>query len=114
MRKLVLRLLVNAVALWAAASLIAGIHLSSSLVDVVVVALVFGLVNAFIKPVVVVLSLPFIILSLGLMTLVVNGLMLWLAAGLTAGLAIDGLGAAVVGGIVISVVSFALSHFLHD
>lgn len=114
MRKLLLRLLINAVALWAAASLIDGIHLSINLLDVIVVALVFGLVNAVIKPVVVILSLPFIVLSLGLATLVINGLMLWLAAGLTEGLAIDGLLAALVGGVVISLVSFGLSLLLHD
>ena len=114
MRKLLLRLLINAVALWAAASLIDGIHLSINPLELVVVALVFGLVNAVIKPVVIVLSLPFIVLSLGLATLIINGLMLWLAAGLTAGLAIDGLLAALVGGVVISLVSFALSQLLHD
>ena len=114
MRKLLLRLLINAVALWAAAWLIDGIHLSTNPVDVVVVALAFGLVNAVIKPVAIFLSLPFILLSLGLATLVINGLMLWLVAGLTAGLAIDGPLAALVGGIVISLVSFALSLLLHD
>ncbi len=114
MRKLALRLLVNALALWAAAGLLDGIHLSASIVDVAVVALVFGLVNAVIKPVVLLLSLPFIVLSLGLVTLIINGLMLWLAARLTTGLAIDGLMTAVLGGIIISVVSFALSLLLHD
>jgi len=114
MRKLALRLLINAAALWAAAAMLDGIHLSSSAIEVAVVALVFGLVNAVIKPVVIVLSLPFIVLSLGLATLVINGLMLWLAAGLTDGLAIDGLGSAVAGGIIISVVSFTLSMITRD
>lgn len=114
MRKLALRLLVNAAALWAAASMLDGIHLSASPVDVILVALVFGVVNAFIKPVVIVLSLPFIVLSLGLATLVINGLMLWLAAGLTQGMSIDGFWTALVGGIIISIVSFALSLLLDD
>ena len=114
MRKLLVRLLINALALWAAASFIDGIHLSPSPVDVAIVALVFGLVNAVIKPVVFLLSLPFILLSLGLFTFVVNGLMLYLAAGLTSGLAVDGLGAAILGSLVVSIVSFALSLLLRD
>lgn len=113
-RKLALRLVINAVALWAAASLVAGLHLSADLVEVLVVAIVFGLVNAVIKPVVLLLSLPFLILSLGLLTFVINALMLTLAAALTDGLAVDGFYDALLGSIVVSIVSLILSHFLHD
>ncbi len=113
-RKLALRLVINAVALWAAASLVDGLHLSADFVEVLVVAIVFGLVNAVIKPVLLLLSLPFLILSLGLLTFVINALMLTLAAALTAGLVVDGFYDALLGSIVVSIVSLILSHFLHD
>ena len=114
MRKLALRLVINAVALWAAASLIDGLHLSADLVEVFIVAVVFGLVNAVIKPIVILLSLPFLILSLGLFTFVINALMLMLAAALTAGLVVEGFSDALLGCLVVSIASLILSHVLHD
>jgi len=113
-RKLALRLVINAIALWAAASLIDGLYLSPDLVEVTIVALVFGLVNATIKPILILLSLPFLILSLGLFTFVINALMLMLAAALTDGLAVEGFSDALLGCLVVSVASLILSQILHD
>ena len=77
-RNLIIRLFVNAVALWVAARLLDGIELTEELGPVVLVAAVFGLVNALIKPLVFLLSLPVVLLTLGLFTIVINALMLML------------------------------------
>ena len=83
MRSIAIKIGVNAVALWVAALVIPGIHLgedadqlSNRLLTIVLVALLFGVINAFVKPIAMLLSLPFIVLTLGLFTLVVNALML--------------------------------------
>ncbi len=112
--KIVLRILINAAALWVAAWALDGITLSSRFVSVLIVAAVFGLVNAFIKPVALLLTLPFTIVTLGLFTLVINAGMLQITDFLTAGLEVDGFWTSVGGGIVISIVSWALSVFLPD
>jgi len=114
MRNFLIRIVVNALALSAAAWLVPGIRLSGGFWDVMVVALVFGLVNALLKPIVFLLSLPFVILTLGLFAFVVNGVMLWVTAGLTERLAVSGLWSAVLGSIVISLVTMLLGGVLKD
>ncbi|MEU1039592.1 phage holin family protein [Streptomyces sp. NPDC005551] len=82
------------------------------------VALVFGLVNVLVKPVVKILTFPLFVLTLGLITFVVNALMLlltsWLADGLDLGFHVDGFWTAVLGGLIISLVSWALNVVLPD
>jgi putative membrane protein len=112
--RLLVRLGINAAALWVAARWIDGIVLSTDLLDVAIVAAVFGLVNTFIKPVVLFLSLPALLLTLGLFTFVINAGMLGLAAVLVDGLSIADPWSAFVGGLVVSAVSFALNLFLDD
>jgi len=114
MRNFLIRLIVNALALSAAAYLVSGITLSGGFFDVLLVALVFGLVNALLKPFLLLLSLPFLVLTLGLFAFVVNGILLLVTAGLTAHLAVSGLGAAVLGSIVITVVTILLGGALKD
>ncbi len=84
----------------------------------IVVALLFGLVNFVVKPIVQVLTFPLFILTLGLITLVVNALMLlltsWLADKLDLSFHVDGFWTAVLGGLIISVVSWALNVVLPD
>jgi putative membrane protein len=84
----------------------------------IIVALIFGLVNFLVKPVVKLLSLPLLILTLGLFTLVVNALMLlltsWLADQLDLSFHVEGFWTAVLGGLIISVVSWALHVVLPD
>jgi putative membrane protein len=107
--KFLVKLAVNGVAIWAAASVVPGVDLATEhLLPVVLVALVFALVNSLVKPLLVVLGLPFIVLSLGLFLLVINGLLLGLTASLTSALAVSGFGAAVLGSIVVSLVSWCL------
>ncbi|MEV5310778.1 phage holin family protein [Streptomyces sp. NPDC052610] len=83
-----------------------------------IVALIFGLVNFLVKPIVKLLSLPLLILTLGLFTLVVNALMLlltsWLADKLDIGFHVEGFWTAVLGGLIISIVSWALNVVLPD
>jgi putative membrane protein len=114
MGNLILRIFVNAVALWVAARLVSGIELSEAFWPVVLVAAVFGLVNALIRPVVLLLSLPLLVLTLGLFTLVVNALMLLLTAALLDALVVEGFWPAVLGGLIVSVVSFLFSIILPD
>jgi putative membrane protein len=116
------RWFVNAVALLIAAWLISGIRLTGSggrpgtneWVTLAIVALIFGVVNAIIRPIVVLLTLPLTIVTLGLFMFVVNALMLMLtsriAGALDLGFRVDGFGAALLGALVISVVGFVLGR----
>jgi putative membrane protein len=112
MVQLIIRIVINAVALWVADYLIPGLSVSESISGLLIAAIVFGLVNAFIKPLIQILSCPLTILTLGLFTLVINALMLMLTGWLTGGISTDGFGAALLGAIVISIVSTVLSWFL--
>ena len=112
--RLIVKLLINAAALWAAGELISGIDLEGSFWTILLVALVFGLVNTFIKPVLKALSFPVIILSLGLFTLVINAAMLGLTAAVTEALSIADVWSALLGAIVISIVSAVLNTFVSN
>ena len=119
-----LRLIINAVALLTTAWLIPGIHLAAAgphpttndWVTLLIVALIFGVVNAVIRPILVVLSLPLEILTLGLFIFVINAFMLlltsWIAQGMGLGFRVDKFLAALLGALIISIVSFILSHAL--
>ena len=99
------RILINAFALWAATQLVPGIHVAGFF-TLLFAALVMGIVNAIVKPPAFILSLPLTLLSFGLFLLVLNAAMLGLTALLMPGLTIDGFGPAVLGAIVISIVSW--------
>jgi len=105
---MIIRLIVNTIALLIVARIIPGIEISS-IGAAVLVAIVLGIVNAVLRPILVVLSLPLEILSLGLFTLVINGALFLLVAHLGLGLHIEGWGAAILGSLALSVVSFLLS-----
>lgn len=110
MREFVLRWVANGITLAVTAALLPGIHIrDNSLWTLALIALIFGLVNAFLKPVLIILSCPLIILTLGLFFLVVNGLMLLITDALSGGrLTVDGLGWAMLGGLVIALVGSAV------
>ena len=99
------RTAITAFALWAATEIVTGIHVSG-LFGLIVAAIVFGLVNAFIRPIAVFLSLPLTIITFGLFLLVVNAAMLGLTALLHPGMQIDGFWPALFGAVIISVVSW--------
>lgn len=110
---IVLRIVINAVALWVADAIVPGLSVSDSTGELILVAIVFGVVNAFIKPIVQILSCPLTILTLGLFTLVINALMLMLTGWLTGGaVSAENFWAALLGSIVISIASTVLSWFL--
>jgi putative membrane protein len=121
--KLLMRLVVNAIAVAAAAWLLAGITISgasttSKVITLVVVAAIFGLVNAVIKPLATLLSLPFIVLTLGLLIFVINALMLlltsWISDGLDIPFEVDGFVTALLGALIITVVSWLMNVILPD
>jgi putative membrane protein len=114
--RILLKLLINAAALWLAAHFVNGIEYTGTAAGLLVVALVFGAVNVIIKPVLKFLALPVRILTLGLFTLVINAVMLWLTASLAGGwgFRVSGFGAAFLGALLISVVSAVLGMFVRD
>lgn len=108
--KIILRILVNAVAIGFTTWLLNGIRVTdNSITTYLLLGVIFGLVNALIKPIVTALSCPLVILTLGLFVLVINGLMLQLTATFSGGLLqVAGLGTAVVAGIVMGVTNMVL------
>lgn len=112
--RLILKLLINAAALWAAGELIGGIDLDGDFWTILLVALVFGVVNTFIKPLLKLLSFPVIILTLGLFALVINAAMLALTAQVTDALSVEDFWSAILGAIVITIVSAVLNTFVKD
>ena len=107
MIKIIANWVLSALALFLVSRIIPGIRLQdfwSALIAVVII----GLVNALIKPILLLLTLPITILTLGLFTLVINACMLLLASGLTPGFKVDGFGSALIGSILLSVISTLL------
>ena len=101
----ILRVLVAALGLWLATELVSGIQVSTA-GTLIVAALLLGLVNAVVRPIVVILTLPFTLVTLGLFLLVVNAAMLGLVAAFLPGFAISGFWPAFWAAIVVSVVSW--------
>lgn len=114
MRDFLMRLLINAVALAATAAILPGISVrDNGIGTLLIVALIFGLLNAVLKPALLILSCPLVILTLGLFLLVVNGLMLILTDALVGDrFEVDGLLWAIVGGIAISIIASILENVL--
>lgn len=113
--RLLLRWLVCSLGLWIAAGLLgSGITYERRFGVIVVAGLVLALVNLFIRPLVVLLSLPAILLSLGLFMLVVNGLMVWLVSKLYTPLHITNLWAAIFAGVVIGLVNYLVTTIVEN
>ena len=112
------RLLVNAAALWVATRIVPGVTYAGGWVPFFGVALIFGVVNAVIAPLTKILAFPLIIVTLGLFILVVNGLMLWLTSALSQaldlGFRVQGFWSAFIGALVVSIVSTVLSLIARD
>ena len=111
MARFLLHWLVIAVALGAAARLVPGIHISSGPV-LVLSALALGLVNAVVRPVLVVLTLPLTVLTLGFFFFIVNAAAVGLAAALVPGFTVASLGSAMLGSIVVALVSWLLGGLI--
>lgn len=98
---------VVAVALWLTTYIVSGVTVSSGSV-LIVASLVLGLVNALVRPVITILTLPLTVLTLGLFYLVVNGLAFGLAAALVPGFSVSGFGSAILGALVVSIISWLI------
>ena len=121
--RLIMRLLAGAVALAVAAALIEGISVgpgttTERAITLLLVAVIFGLVNAIVRPIVRLISLPLFVLTLGLFTFVVNALMLlltaWIGDQFDLAFEVDGFWSALLGALIISVVTFLLNVLLPD
>src|SRR5579862_6085662 len=106
--RFLVRLLINAAALWVATIVVPGVTYSGGWLPLLGVALVFGVINALIRPIAKLLTFPIVFLTLGLFVLVINGFMLWLTSALSEALALNfhvrGFWAAFWGALVVSVV----------
>jgi putative membrane protein len=111
--RFLVRLLINAAALWVATRIVPGVSYSGDPIYLLLVALVFGVLNALLRPLLALLTCPLLILTLGLFTFVINALVLWatgaLAGRIGLGFHVAGFGAAFLGALVVSIVSFAIS-----
>lgn len=103
----IISLIINAVALWVVTLLNIGIH-ADTFTALIIASIVLGIVNAIIRPIMLLLSLPFIILTLGLFVLVVNGIALWLVGLMVPGFHVDSLWAGILGAIILAVISWII------
>lgn len=107
--KFVYKVLVNAVALYVAAEYLVRGFTLESVPTAVIAGLILGIVNAFIRPVIIILSLPFNLLTLGLLTFVINGFMLKIVEIFVPGMSLAGFGTAVWAAILISLMSMIIN-----
>lgn len=112
MLRIFAHIVVNGLGIWLIAWLVPGVHYQGGLLYLLLTGAVIGLLNVLVKPVVTVLSLPLIVLTLGLFYLAINGLLLWLAGGLLDGLTVDGCGAAFLGGVVMGLYNWVTGALL--
>jgi putative membrane protein len=107
MRSFLKRWLITTVAVWVAANIVPGIHSTSS--GLLLAALLLGLLNAFVRPVMVVLSLPLVIITLGLFMLIINALLLWSVGLVLKDFHVDRFSSAFWGSLIISLTSLVLN-----
>ena len=111
MKGFVFRLVITGLGLWAAETIVPGVRIDGW-GNLVVAALLLGIVNAVIRPIILILTLPLTVLTLGLFILVVNGISVALVAWLMPGFSLSGLGAAILGSIVVGLTSWLASAFV--
>ena len=111
--RFIVRLLATAAALWVAVYLVPGISYDGDPLGLIGVALVFGVVNAFIRPILAALTCPLVVLTLGLVVFVLNGLMLWLTSAIATSIGlnfhVDGFVSAFIGALIVGLVSTVLN-----
>jgi putative membrane protein len=109
----VIRLVVNAAALWVAAQLVSGFVITG-VTPLILAALVLGLINAIVRPILLILTLPLTLVTLGLFLFILNAFCIWLTSRLVPGFEVHTFLAAVLGALVISLVSWIVTAFLSD
>ena len=108
-----LRVVVNALAIMLAASIVPGISVDG-LVPALVGGLLLGLVNAVVRPVLIILTLPITLITLGLFLLVLNGFCFWLVASIVKGFSVSGFWSAFLGALIVSAVSWTMTALISD
>ena len=108
-----LRVVVNALAIMLAASILPGIRVDG-VVPALVGGLLLGLVNAVVRPVLIILTLPITLVTLGLFLLVLNGLCFWLVASIVKGFYVAGFWSAFLGALIVSIVSWIMTALISD
>ena len=111
MRGFVVRLLITALGLWVADQLLSGITITGT-GALIISALLLGVVNAVIRPIILILTLPLTVLTLGFFVLVVNGISLAIAAWLVPGFHVAGLWSATIGALIVGLTGWAASAFI--
>lgn len=118
MKGLLIRWLINAIALYVTVSVMPGMHFTGSPWNLLAVAAIFGIVNAVIRPILTVLTCPLVVATLGLFIFVINALMLQLTAWISErwglGFSVDGFWAALLGGLVMGLVSLAMTLLVRE
>ena len=113
---LLVRVLITAAALWVAVRLVPGITYTGTPLAFLAVALVFGVINSVVRPILLFFSLPFLLITLGLFTFIVNAFAFWIASAASSALGLQfhvaGFTAAFLGALIVSVVSTVLSLFV--
>jgi putative membrane protein len=116
MQNAFIKWLINTIAIMLAVKIVPGITYAGGWLGILIVGLIFGLINTFIRPFINLFSIPLLILSLGLFTFIINALMLsltsWISGGLALGFHVAGFKAAFLGSLIISLVSLVLSCLL--
>lgn len=110
MRSFVWRVIINALALLAVAALMTKVNVTPG--SAIIAALLLGVMNAFIRPILMLFSIPLNIITLGLFTFVINGFMLWLVARFVRGFSLGGFGTAILAALLLSIISAVLSWLL--
>lgn len=108
----IIKVLVTALAVFVADYFLEGVHISDDIKTVVIVALVLALLNTFLKPILVLLTIPITIITLGLFLLVINILIVFLADYLIGGFSVDGWLSALLFSLIVSVISYILDAIL--
>ena len=111
MRGFFYRLVITALGLWAATTIVPGVKIDTA-AHLIIAALLLGLVNAVIRPFILIFTLPLTVLTLGLFILVVNGISLEIVAWLVPGFKLAGLGSAILGSIVVGLIGWVASAFV--
>lgn len=110
----IVKILVTALAVWLAAYILPGVHLANDAKTIVIVALVLALLNAIVKPILIILTIPVTIVTLGLFLLVINALMVVWTSKLVSGFQVDGWVTAFLFSLIVSVVSSILHSIARD
>lgn len=114
MKPFLVRWLITTVAVLVASTLIPGIEVTGGMVALVGASLFLGIINALVRPVLLLLSIPLILVTMGLFLLVLNALLLWLVGSIVPGFSVDGFWSAFFGAIVVSLTSWMMSAFFRD